>query len=83
MGALGGRIQLVMFRCVDGYGWRGCSALIELAQGEAHRRIAGDLWALADEVPGLGRWPLAREFADQIIDFDEQPSLLHRISPLA
>jgi len=71
-----------VFRRDDRHGRRCRPALVELVQRQGHQHVAGDLRALADELPRLGRRPLGGQLADRVVHMHEESVLLHRRAPI-
>lgn len=71
-----------MTACENRHGGKGGTPLVEFEQGEPDQRMAGEVRALAEELPGLRRLSLGRQTPDRVVDVSEQTVRIHRSPPI-
>lgn len=71
-----------MTGCEDRQRGKGGAALVEFDEGELDQRVAGEVRALAEELPGLRRLSLGRQTPDRVVDVSEETVGIHRSPPI-
>src|SRR5579862_3382364 len=69
--------RIWVFRGENRDGRRGRATLVELAEREAHERVAAELRALADELPGLAGRAFTSQLADRVVDVWKELAVFH------